>query len=146
MVPDVPLRSRWDMQELESDVVDDCIPFPWQRFVQNTSTMAEIPNEEANEQMSDGDSSTRVPNAARAPPVKPEEQIEENAEFTIKQGMKRKVEVVEEEQEEDESPINSSTTNWKANEYLRSGLVHLFDSKTVAGSQGRGCLQVHDVG
>ncbi|KAM5351832.1 hypothetical protein ACJ41O_004555 [Fusarium nematophilum] len=105
---DMPISTQWDVSTRVSDAQEDVVPFPWQRFVQQSSVESDIRRDEATEEeTADAEQSVGV-EAATGNAV-PEEVADE--EFTLKRGQKRKSGAVEEEsssgEDESESELGS---------------------------------------
>ena len=82
----MPISSRWEGSRVSSNRQDDYVPFPWQRFVEETSNgdaLAESPPE-----------ATEEPEVT---PAAPEVVEEPDQEFTLKRGKKRKAAPAEED-------------------------------------------------
>ncbi|KJZ77592.1 hypothetical protein HIM_02769 [Hirsutella minnesotensis 3608] len=89
---DMPISTRWEGADQPVEV-DDVVPYPWQRFVQSTDA--------ARRSISGGEIPIPSPLAesdSNARGADPDAMIEDqDEEFTLKRGKKRKSEAVEEE-------------------------------------------------
>lgn len=85
---DIPISSRWENSKGTADRENDQVPFPWQRFVQETS------NDDAPEE----DDAAELEEAPATETTAPDSEVMEEAdeEFTLKRGKKRKAAPAEE--------------------------------------------------
>ncbi|TQV96888.1 exosome complex exonuclease Rrp [Cordyceps javanica] len=103
---DMPISSLWDGSRDADEGLDDEVPFPWQRFVASV--------QEGTEQDEDTGSSVEP----EAPPPVPSAPEEEDEEFTLKRGTKRKSESTTDEDSEtsEESDSDEDREGDKATE------------------------------
>lgn len=94
----MPLSSRWEEPKNVSTNLEESIPFPWQRFVENFAVVAEASDEQ------DKDQIMQEPPPIAEPSAKNEEVLQDvDEEFTLRRGRKRKSET-----DPDEDAISSS--------------------------------------
>ncbi|EGX96351.1 exosome complex exonuclease Rrp [Cordyceps militaris CM01] len=74
---DIAISSRWDGSQDVDEGLKIEVPFPWQRFVASVQEGAEVDDETS-------------PVELEAPPPAPPALVEEDEEFTLKRGTKRK--------------------------------------------------------
>lgn len=82
----MPISSRWENSKESSADLEGNIPFPWQRFVQDSATIDGAQEDEVTDQVMD------EPPATTETPGDIMEIEDRNEEFTLKRGRKRKSE------------------------------------------------------
>lgn len=85
---DMPISSRWESSRDVDDGLNEEVPFPWQRFVASVQEGTEV-----DEDVAPVEPAAPAPTAPAA--------VEEDEEFTLKRGTKRKSEVEESETSEE---------------------------------------------
>ncbi|KHN97186.1 exosome complex exonuclease Rrp [Metarhizium album ARSEF 1941] len=101
----MPISSRWEESRGSSTPMDDNIPFPWQRFVRDSTTTDGVQEEEAVSQVVEN-----IPSASETPNVKAGVE-EPDEEFTLKTGRKRKL---ESEPDEDDETSSSGESEFES--------------------------------
>lgn len=80
----MPISSRWETSGDFSSNLEDIVPFPWQRFVQETADPKDL-------EMGDGIEDEELPKAD-PPGDGPEGPITDDEEFTLRQGRRKQAE------------------------------------------------------
>lgn len=99
----MPISSRWEQPKASSSHLEDNIPFPWQRFVEDSAIVDGAQEEEVAEQVLE-----EVPSTTQTPKAKSEAD-DADEEFTLKRGRKRKPE--SEPDQEDETSSSGSDSD-----------------------------------
>ncbi|KAF7553155.1 hypothetical protein G7046_g7177 [Stylonectria norvegica] len=122
---DMPISTLWEASKPVSDNLDDKIPFPWQRFVQQATFEGDVHDDEAADATLPIDDEP-VAVAAETDNAEPEEEADQ--EFTLRRGQKRKSEVLEEEN----SPSSDDEAELDSDEEMQdgsNGLISLVDDE-----------------
>lgn len=124
---DMPISTRWEKSKHIPEDQNDRIPFPWQRFVEQTTTEGDLHYDESGKDTTSKEQSMDV----EAPAGNAEPQEEVDQEFTLKRGQKRKSEVVEEQEEEDveeeDAPSISDKEEDSDEEMQDNGVISVVD-------------------
>ncbi|KAG6193435.1 hypothetical protein E4U27_007760 [Claviceps purpurea] len=83
----MPLSSRWEEPKNVSTNLEESIPFPWQRFVENFAVVAEAPGEQDKDSLMQ-DAQPIAESSAKSEEVP----LDLDQEFTLRRGRKRKSE------------------------------------------------------
>ncbi|KAJ4025424.1 exosome nuclease subunit [Fusarium irregulare] len=94
---DIPVSTKWDVSTPRHETDDDLIPFPWQKFVQQGTIEGDVQHNTTTEPAAAPEQPSRVENTADRAQIE-----EEDEEFTLKRGQKRKSQAVEESDSSDE--------------------------------------------
>jgi exosome complex exonuclease RRP6 len=102
---DVAVSSRWDETKESVDVKEDYFPFPWQRFIGDIAdVVVEVePQQEP------------VVATAQKEETTPAAEVDEDEEFTLRRGQKRKAEAVE----KDESVSSEADSTFGGDEEMQ---------------------------
>ncbi|KAH8175034.1 3'-5' exonuclease domain-containing protein [Sarocladium implicatum] len=124
---DMPISSRWEAANVVAEE-EDYVPFPWQRFVQQTGN-GEVAVEE-------------VPEAAAEEPKVEESKLVEtpvedpNAEFTLKRGTKRKSDIVEREDSASSGTSDDDESEDEGEKVAASGVIDIDDDEPMGRRPG----------
>ncbi|KAM0561754.1 hypothetical protein ACHAPJ_002923 [Fusarium lateritium] len=127
---DMPISTQWDTSTRPSETEEDLVPFPWQRFVQQSSIEGDVGHDEAAEKSTViSEQPVDVESAAGGAEVE-----EDDEEFTLKRGQKRKSQVVE---ESDSSEEGSDSSEPASDEEMQedNGVIAIEDEPEQAASR-----------
>lgn len=94
----MPISTRWEEAQRTIEGNDDCIPFPWQRFVQSAVDEGTCRGDDVGAALPTDAEATKTLDEAEVPSVDAEAmQSDLDEEFTLKRGRKRKSEAVQED-------------------------------------------------
>ncbi|KAF5024921.1 hypothetical protein F66182_3005 [Fusarium sp. NRRL 66182] len=127
---DMPISTQWDVSARSSATQEeDLVPFPWQKFVQQGSIEADVRHDEAtNKTAAITEQPVDVENATGNADIQ-----EDNEEFTLKRGQKRKSQAVE---ESDSSEQGSESSESDSDEEMQdNGVIAIEDEPDQAASR-----------
>ncbi|KAF4453092.1 hypothetical protein F53441_4179 [Fusarium austroafricanum] len=110
---DMPVSSQWDTSARQPDVEEDLIPFPWQKFIQQGSTEGDAQHDTAAEAVTISEQPHNMENAAGNAEIE-----EDDLEFTLKRGQKRKSQAIE---ESDSSKEGSESSESDSDDEMQEG-------------------------
>lgn len=118
---DMAISSRWEESKKIRDTKDDRVPFPWQRFVQESSGANAVDNTKP-----EGDTvETEVTAAAETTDPDAEAMEEADQEFTLKRGKKRKVAPIEEDSTSSEEAESDEDSDDEPMQDADSGMLSI---------------------
>lgn len=104
---DMPISTQWDVSTRRPETDEDLIPFPWQKFVEQGTVEGDVQHNTVTSPAVPAEQPNHVENATNRAQVE-----EEDEEFTLKRGQKRKSQAVEEsDSSEDESESADSDSD-----------------------------------
>ncbi|KAK2595543.1 exosome nuclease subunit [Conoideocrella luteorostrata] len=127
----MPISSRWEESKESSGDDEDSIPFPWQRFVDESATL-----EEAQEYQSIDQAMEDPQTAADTSKANAEILEDRDEEFTLKRGRKRKP---ESDPDEDDETSSSSDDEPQPGSFQEAA-----DADTVTGANTDGVIAMED--
>jgi exosome complex exonuclease RRP6 len=126
---DMPISTQWDVSTRRPDTEEDLVPFPWQKFVQQGTVEGDIQHNTTADPAVVPEQPNHVENAANSAQVE-----EEDEEFTLKRGQKRKSQAME---ESDSSEDESESADSDSDEEMQddNGVLAIEDEPTRAESR-----------
>ncbi|KAJ4255551.1 exosome nuclease subunit [Fusarium torreyae] len=127
---DMPISTQWDTSTRPSETEEDLVPFPWQKFVQQSSIEGDVGHDKVAEKSAViSEQPVDVESAAGGVEVE-----EDDEEFTLKRGQKRKSQAVE---ESDSSEEGSGSSESDSDEEMQedNGVIAVEDEPEQAASR-----------
>ncbi|KAF4952722.1 hypothetical protein FSARC_12584 [Fusarium sarcochroum] len=127
---DMPISTQWDTSTRPAETEEDLVPFPWQKFVQQSSIEGDVRHDEATEKPAVvSEQPVDVESAAGRAEVE-----EDDEEFTLRRGQKRKSQAVEESASSEEGS-ESSESNSDEEMQEDNGVIAIEDEPEQAASR-----------